>query len=58
VVALRLLARVLVDPAQRPVAESSTDSALGVWAEIGMAKIGISPSKLGIGEIKLSNACI
>jgi hypothetical protein len=45
--ALRLLALVLVDPT----------SPLGVWAETGMAGIGISPSNSGIGEMKLSRAC-
>jgi hypothetical protein len=41
-VALRLLAHVLVDPA------------LGVRTEVEMARIGISPSKPGVGEINLS----
>jgi hypothetical protein len=38
--------------------KSSADSPLGVWAEIRMAEIGISPSNLGIDEMKLSRAYI
>jgi hypothetical protein len=39
-VALHLPAQVLDDPALGPTEELLTDSALGVWAEIGMARIG------------------
>jgi hypothetical protein len=58
VVALCLTSRVLEDPAPGLADESSVDSLLGVWAEIRTAGIGISLSNLGIGEIKLSRACI
>jgi hypothetical protein len=30
----------------------------GGWAVMGIAGIGMSPSKLGIGEMKLSKSCI
>jgi hypothetical protein len=56
VVALRLVARVLEDLALGHVVESSADSPLGVREEIEMGEIGISPLKLGIGEMKLSKA--
>jgi hypothetical protein len=56
VVSLCLFARVLEDSALGPALESSVDSPLRVWAEIEMAEIRISPSKLGIGEMKLSKA--
>jgi hypothetical protein len=55
-VALRLLARVLEVPTLGPVGESPTDSALMVRAEIRAARIGMSPSKPGIGTMKLSRA--
>jgi hypothetical protein len=57
VAALRLLARVLDDPTLGSVEESSTNSVLGVQAVIGMTRIGSSPWKLGIGEVKLFRSC-
>jgi membrane protein implicated in regulation of membrane protease activity len=57
VVALCLLARVLEDPALEPTVESSANSPLGDRDEIGMAGIMISPSKPGIGKMKLSKVC-
>jgi hypothetical protein len=41
-----------------PVGGSSEDSAPRSHAEIGMAGIGTSPSKPGMGEIKLSKSYI
>jgi hypothetical protein len=40
------------------VAGSLVDSSPGGQAETGMARIEIPPLKLGMGEMKLSNACI
>jgi hypothetical protein len=37
---------------------SLMDSPLGGQAKIGMVGIEMSPSKLGMGEMKLSKACI
>jgi hypothetical protein len=37
---------------------SLADSSLGHRVEIGIARIGMSPSNLRMGEIKLSKACI
>jgi hypothetical protein len=54
--ALRLLARVLEDPALGLFDETLANSALGNWAETGIAGIGISPSMLGMGAMKLSRA--
>jgi hypothetical protein len=54
----RLPARVFKVLPLAPVEGSFVDSSLGGQAEIGMAGIGISPSKLGTGKMKLSNACI
>jgi hypothetical protein len=34
------------------------DSSLGGRLETGVTRIGMSPSKSGMGEIKLSKACI
>jgi hypothetical protein len=58
VVAFRLLARVFDMPKLAPVEGSSMASPLGGWAEMGIAQIGMSPSKLGIGEMKLSKSYI
>jgi hypothetical protein len=57
VTALHLPGQVRDDPALGSADESSADSTLGVRAKIGMARISASPSKLVIGEIKLSRAC-
>jgi hypothetical protein len=57
-VALRLPARGFRALAPAPVEGSLVDSSPGGWAETKMAKIGISLSKLGTREIKLSNAYI
>jgi hypothetical protein len=46
---LRLPARVCDDPTLGPFDDVSTDSALGVWAEIATAGIGPSPSKPRMG---------
>jgi hypothetical protein len=56
VAALRLLARFMEDPALGPIDESSADSALGVLSKIKIVGIGKSPSKLRMGEMKLSRA--
>jgi hypothetical protein len=56
--ALQLPAQVLDDLALGPANESSADSALRVRAEIRIPEIDMSPSKPGIGEMKLSRACI
>jgi hypothetical protein len=40
-----------------PFDNALANSALGFWAEIGIAGIGVSPSKLRIGAMKLSKAC-
>jgi hypothetical protein len=45
-------------PSLVPGGGSLEDSVLGSWAEIGMARIGMSPSNLGTGEIKLSRSYI
>jgi hypothetical protein len=55
---LCLPARVLGDLALGPADESSANSMLGVWAEIGTIGISVSTSKLVIGEIMLSRAYI
>jgi hypothetical protein len=57
-VAFRLPARVLRALALTPAEESLVDSSPGGWAKIGMAGFGMSPSKPGMGEMKLSKACI
>jgi hypothetical protein len=54
--ALHLPARVLEDPTLGPLDDSPTNSVLRVWAEIGMARIGDSPSMPGMGVVKLSKA--
>jgi hypothetical protein len=41
-----------------PVEGLLPTSPLGGSTETGMARIGISPSKLGMGEMKLSRICI
>jgi hypothetical protein len=53
-----LLDRVFEALALAPVEGSLTDSSLGGRAKIGTTGIGMSLSKLGTGEIKLSKACI
>jgi hypothetical protein len=40
------------------VVGSLTNSLLGGRAKTGMTRIRMSPWKLGMGEIKLSKACI
>jgi hypothetical protein len=57
-VAFHLLARVLDAPALDAVEGSSMALPPGERAEMGMAEIGMSPLKLGMGEIKLSKSCI
>jgi hypothetical protein len=54
--ALHLPARVLKYSALGPVDESSAHSTLGVRAETGTAGISESPSKMGMGAMKLSRA--
>jgi hypothetical protein len=56
--AFRLQARVLEVLALDPAEGSSKDSAPGSQAKFWMARIGMSPPNLGIGEIKLSKSCI
>jgi hypothetical protein len=56
--AFRLLARVLEAPTLDLVEGSSEDSTSGSWTEIRMAGIGMSPSNLEIGEMKLSKSYI
>jgi hypothetical protein len=56
--ALCLPALVMEDLTLGLTVKSSANSPLGVWAEIGMVGIGISPSNLGIDEMKLSRAYI
>jgi hypothetical protein len=53
--AMCLPARVLEDPALGPFDEPLVDSAFGVWAEIVMAGIGVSPLKPEMGVVKLSS---
>jgi hypothetical protein len=54
---LHLSTRVLEDPVLGPFDDAPANSALGVWAEIGIVRIGVSLSKLRIGAMKLSKAC-
>jgi hypothetical protein len=56
--AFRVLARILEALALDLVEGFLEDSAPGSRAEIGMAGIGMSPSNLGIGKLKLSKSCI
>jgi hypothetical protein len=58
VVAFHLLARIFETQALDPVEGSSVATSLGRWAEMGIAEIGMSPSKPGMGEIKLSESSI
>jgi hypothetical protein len=58
VVAFRLPAWVLEASTLASIDRSLPDSPLGDQAETGMAGIMMSPSNLGIGEIKLSKAYI
>jgi hypothetical protein len=57
-VAFHLLARVLDAPALDAAEGSSMALPPGERAEMGMAEIGMSPLKLGMGEMKLSKSCI
>jgi hypothetical protein len=57
-VAFYLLNRVFEVLALALVEGSLASSTLGGWAESRMTEIGMSPSKLGTGEKKLSKACI
>jgi hypothetical protein len=56
--AFHLLAQVFEALALAPVDESLVGSSLGGQAKTGTARIRMSPSKSGIGEIKLSKTCI
>jgi hypothetical protein len=58
VVAFHLPSRVFEALALAPAEGSLAGSSPGGWAETGMARIGILPSKPGTGEIKLSRSCI
>jgi hypothetical protein len=58
VVAFCLPTRVFEALALAPAEGSLTDSSPGGQVKIGMARIEMSPSRLGMGEIKLSKACI
>jgi hypothetical protein len=57
-VAFRLLARVLDKPTLDLVKESSMASPLGGQVKMGIVRIEMSPSKPGMGEMKLSKSCI
>jgi hypothetical protein len=57
-VAFHLPARVMRALASALVKGSLLDSSLGGQAKTGMARTGMSPSKTGMGEMKLSKACI
>jgi hypothetical protein len=57
-VALCFSARIFDTPALAPADGSLADSQLGDRAETGFAGIGMSPSNLGMWEMKLSRACI
>jgi hypothetical protein len=53
----------LASPSPRRAGTSSVEgslsaSPLGGWVETGIFGIGMSPSKPGMGELKLSKACI
>jgi hypothetical protein len=56
-VTLCLPARVLDVPTLGPCYDAPTGSTLKVQANRGTAVIGVSPTKLGIGAMKLSRAC-
>jgi hypothetical protein len=58
VAAFRLPVRVFEAPPLALADGSLEGSPLGDWVEIGMARIGMSPSNPRIGEINLSMACI
>jgi hypothetical protein len=58
VAAFRLPAHVLEALTWALAERSLADSPLGDWAKTGMVGIGMSTSYPGIGEIKLSKACI
>jgi hypothetical protein len=58
VVALCFPSRVLDDLALAPSIESPTDSPLRDRVETGIVGMSMSPSKPGIGEMKLSKTCI
>jgi hypothetical protein len=57
-VAFRLPAQANGVPTLASVEGLLSASPLGDWAETGIARIGMSPSKLGMGEMKLSKASI
>jgi hypothetical protein len=57
VTTLHLPARVFDDPAREPFDDAPTDLALRVWAERGIVGIGVPPSNLGMGVMKVSKAC-
>jgi hypothetical protein len=57
-VAFHLPAHVLNASALAPVEGSLSASPPGGWAETGIAGIGMSPSKPGMGEMELSKAYI
>jgi hypothetical protein len=57
-IALCFPTRVLGTLALASTYGSLTNSLLGHRAEIGIARIGMSPSNPGMGKIKLSSACI
>jgi hypothetical protein len=53
-----LQARVLEVLALHPVEGFSEDSMPGSWVVSGWQEMGMSPSNLGMGEMKLSKSCI
>jgi hypothetical protein len=57
-VTFHLLARVLTTSGLALVDGALSALPLGGWVETRIARIGMSPSKLGMGEMKLSKACI
>jgi hypothetical protein len=57
-VALRFPDWVFHAPALYPPDKSFADSLLGDQVEAGIARIGMSPSNPGKGEVRLSKACI
>jgi hypothetical protein len=57
-VAFYLPARVMRALASALAEGSLLDSSLGGRAKTGMVRTGMSPSKTGMGEMKLSKACI
>jgi hypothetical protein len=55
---LHFPARVFDAPTLVPADGSLAGSPLGDRTEIGIVRIGMSPSNLGMGEMKLSRTCI